>query len=130
MKKIEAIIRKERFALVKEELEKTGIPGLTTYEVKGRGQQRGLEFSHRVGTYRIDLLPKIKIEVVVADSDVDRIISSICRAARTGEIGDGKIFVLPVENAKKIRTGESGEIAIATVSSYTGLEQEKSVPRG
>jgi len=112
MKKIEAIIRTEKFNQVRSALDEMGIMGLTSYEVRGRGQQKGLEFTHRAGTYRVDMLPKTKLEVVVNDKDVDRLIEAICRAARTGEIGDGKIFVIPVENAIRIRTGEEGAMAL------------------
>lgn len=112
MKKIEAIIRTEKFNQVRLALDEIGIMGLTSYEVKGRGQQKGLEFTHRAGTYRIDMLPKTKIEVVVNDKEVAPLVDIICKAARTGEIGDGKIFVLPVENAVRIRTGEEGAMAL------------------
>jgi nitrogen regulatory protein P-II 1 len=112
MKKIEAIIRTEKFNQVRSALDEMGIMGLTSYEVRGRGQQKGLEFTHRAGTYRVDMLPKTKLEVVVNDKDVDRLIEAICGAARTGEIGDGKIFVIPVENAIRIRTGEEGALAL------------------
>jgi nitrogen regulatory protein P-II 1 len=112
MKKIEAIIRTEKFNQVRSTLDEMGIMGLTSYEVKGRGQQKGLEFTHRAGTYRVDMLPKTKVEVVVNDKEVERLVEAICTAARTGEIGDGKIFVLPVENAIRIRTGEEGAVAL------------------
>jgi nitrogen regulatory protein P-II 1 len=112
VKKIEAIIREEKFNQVRSSLDEMGIMGLTSYEVKGRGQQKGLEFTHRAGNFRVDMLPKTKVEIVVDDKDVDRLIDTICRVARTGEIGDGKIFVLPVEKAIRIRTGEEGPMAL------------------
>ena len=112
MKKIEAIIREEKFNQVRLALDEMGIMGLTSYEVKGRGQQKGLEFTHRAGNYRVDMLPKTKVEIVVDDKDVGRLIDTICTVARTGEIGDGKIFVLPVEKAIRIRTGEEGPMAL------------------
>jgi nitrogen regulatory protein P-II 1 len=107
MKKIEAIIRPEKLNPVKSALEEMGVRGLTVLEVKGRGEQKGLEFTHRAGKYRVDLLPKVEIDIVVEDSAVDNVISKIIETARTGEIGDGKIFVTPVEKAVKIRTGET-----------------------
>lgn len=107
MKKIEAIIRSERLDTVKCGLEKVGMNGMTVTDVLGRGEQKGLEFTHRAGKYRIDLLPKIKVEVVVRDDDVKKVIDAIIEHARTGEIGDGKIFVSPVEEVIRIRTGES-----------------------
>jgi len=107
MKKIEAIIRTERLDVVKCGLEKAGMNAMTVTDVLGRGEQKGLEFTHRAGKYRIDLLPKIKIEVVVKDEDVDKTVQVIIDHARTGEIGDGKIFILPVEEVIRIRTGEN-----------------------
>ena len=107
MKKIEAIIRPEKLNAVKSALESIGVMGMTIYEVKGRGEQKGLEFTHRAGKYRVDLLPKIKVEVVVDESAAEMAISKVVEAARTGEIGDGKIFVTSVEKAIRIRTGES-----------------------
>ncbi len=112
MKKIEAIIRPERFNQVKATLEEMGVSGMTSYEVRGRGRQKGLEFTHRAGTYRVDLLPKTKIEIVIDDGNVDRVVEAICTVGRTGEIGDGKIFVLPVDKAIRIRTGEVDAMAI------------------
>ncbi len=110
MKKIEAIIRSERLEAVKFGLEKVGVNGMTITDVLGRGEQKGLEFTHRTGKYRVDLLPKVKIEVVVMDEDVGRVIESVVECARTGEIGDGKIFVVPVEEVVRIRTGKSNKV--------------------
>ena len=112
MKKIEAIIREERLELVRKALEESGCFGMTVSEVSGRGQQRGIALRWRVGEYRVDLLPKFKVEVVVSDNDVPGAVNAITRGARTGEMGDGKIFILPVEETVRVRTGEDGDIAI------------------
>jgi nitrogen regulatory protein P-II 1 len=112
MKLIEAIIRQEKLDAVKTALEASGYFGMTVSEVSGRGRQGGLTLQWRVGEYKVDLLPKIKVEVVVLDEDVGRILNVITTAARTGEMGDGKLFVLPVENAVRVRTGEEGDNAI------------------
>lgn len=109
MKKIEAIIRSETLDSVKCGLEKLGMNAMTITDVLGRGEQKGLEFTHRAGKYRVDLLPKIKVEIVVKDQDAGRVIDVIIERARTGEIGDGKIFVSPVEEVIRIRTGESSK---------------------
>jgi len=106
MKKIEAIIRPERLEAVKEGLEQAGFPAMTYYEVHGRGEQGGIERSFRGRRYRIDTLPKLKVEVVVEDEEVGRAVDAIIVSARTGVIGDGKIFVTPVESAVRIRTGD------------------------
>ena len=107
MKRIEAVIRTEKLNPVKTALEEIGAVGMTVYDVHGRGEQKGLMFTHRAGTYRVDLLPKTKIEIVASDADVDKIVEAIVKAARTGDIGDGKIFITTVEKAIKIRTGEA-----------------------
>ncbi len=112
MKKIEAIIREEKLDDVKKALEENSYYGITVSEVSGRGRQKGIALQWRVGEYRVDLLPKLKIELVVFDDDVNTAVSAIVRNARTGEVGDGKIFILPVENAIRVRTGEEGEKAI------------------
>ena len=112
MKKIEAIIREEKLEPVRKALEDSGYFGLTVSEVSGRGRQKGIPLQWRVGEYRVDLLPKLKLEVVVLDEDVSQIVNAITVNARTGEMGDGKIFIFPVENAVRVRTGESGESAI------------------
>ena len=112
MKKIEAIIREEKLDAVKRALETSGYFGMTVSEVSGHGRQGGLILQWRVGEYRVDLLPKIKVEVVVLDEDVSKTLNAITSAARTGEMGDGKIFVLPIDNAVRVRTGEQGENAI------------------
>ena len=112
MKKIEAIIREERLEAVKKALEENSYFGMTVSEVSGRGKQKGIPLQWRVGEYRVDLLPKLKIELVILDEDVPTAIDAIVRNARTGEIGDGKIFVLPVENVVRVRTGDRDENAI------------------
>jgi nitrogen regulatory protein P-II 1 len=112
MKKIEAIIREERLDAVKKALEENSYFGMTISEVSGRGKQRGIPLQWRVGEYWVDLLPKLKIELVLLDEDVPLAVDAIVRNARTGETGDGKIFVLPVENVVRVRTGDRDENAI------------------
>jgi nitrogen regulatory protein P-II 1 len=113
MKKIEAIIRPEKLNDVKGALETGGFHGLNIVHVTGRGVQRGIVHGGRGGeTYTVDMLPKLKIEVVVKDGDVDRAVEIIVGAARTGNIGDGKIFILPIEDAVRVRTGERGDVAV------------------
>jgi len=112
MKKIEAIIKPFKLDDVKEELFEIGITGITVSEVKGHGRQQGHTELYRGAEYVVDFLPKIKIELVVKDDEVDNVIEAIVKGARTGKIGDGKIFVLPVEKAIRIRTGEEDEEAI------------------
>jgi nitrogen regulatory protein P-II 1 len=113
MKKIEAIIRPEKLNDVTGALEAGGFLGLNIVHVTGRGAQKGIVHSGRGGeAYTVDMLPKLKIEVVVKDADADGVIEIIMDAARTGNIGDGKIFVMPVEDAIRVRTGERGEIAV------------------
>jgi nitrogen regulatory protein P-II 1 len=112
MKKIEAIIREERLDAVKKALEENSYFGMTVSEVSGRGKQKGIPLQWRAGEYRVDLLPKLKIELVVLDEDVPIALDAITRNARTGQTGDGKIFVLPVESAVRVRTGDRDENAI------------------
>jgi nitrogen regulatory protein P-II 1 len=112
MKKIEAIIREEKLDAVKKALEEKSYFGMTVSEVSGRGKQKGISLQWRVGEYRVDLLPKLKIELVVLDEDVSVAIDAIVSNARTGETGDGKIFVLPVESVVRVRTGDRNEDAI------------------
>jgi nitrogen regulatory protein P-II 1 len=109
MKKIEAIIQPEKLEAVKLALEDLGIISLTVSEVSGRGSQKGISLQWRAGEYRVDLLPKIKLELVVDSNICDSAVTVICNTAKTGKLGDGKIFVLPVENAVRVRTGEEGE---------------------
>jgi nitrogen regulatory protein P-II 1 len=106
MKMIQAIIKPERFEFVKKALEDKGFVSMTISEVKGRGEQKGITLEYRGGKMVVDVLPKIKLEIVVRDKDVDELIATITGAAKTGKIGDGKIFVLPVEKSIRIRTGE------------------------
>ena len=106
MKMVVAVIRPERFEKVLEELEKDGFIALTATEVKGRGEQKGIKLQFRGRTMEVDLLDKVKIEIVVGDEEVDRVIEIITSSGRTGKIGDGKIFVIPVEKSVRIRTGE------------------------
>ena len=112
MKKIEAIIKPFKLDEVKEALTKHGIQGMSVTEVKGFGRQKGHTELYRGAEYVVDFLPKVKVEVIVADSLVERAIDSIVKAARTGKIGDGKIFITAVEQVVRIRTGESGEAAV------------------
>ena len=112
MKKIEAIIREEKLEAVKAALEENSYFGMTVSEVSGRGRQKGIPLQWRVGEYRVDFLPKIKIELVVLDDDATTAVNAIVRSARTGEIGDGKIFILPVEGAVRVRTGDKNENAV------------------
>ncbi|MBI3897039.1 MAG: P-II family nitrogen regulator [Gammaproteobacteria bacterium] len=112
MKKIEAVIKPFKLDDVREALSEAGVTGLTVTEVKGFGRQKGHTELYRGAEYVVDFLPKVKIEVVVSDSQVDRCIEAIVAGARTGKIGDGKIFVTPVEQVVRIRTGERGEEAI------------------
>ena len=112
MKKIEAIIKPFKLDEVKEALQELGVQGMTVIEAKGYGRQKGHTELYRGAEYVVDFLPKIKIEVVVADDQLDRALDAIATAARTGRIGDGKIFVSTVEEAIRIRTGERGTDAI------------------
>ena len=112
MKKIEAIINPFKLDEVREALSEVGITGLTVTEVKGFGRQKGHTELYRGAEYVVDFLPKIKVEVVVTDSIVDQTIEAIVKSAHTGKIGDGKIFVVPVEQVVRIRTGETNEQAI------------------
>jgi nitrogen regulatory protein P-II 1 len=112
MKKIEAVIRPFRLDDVREALAEIGVKGMTITEVKGYGRQKGHTEVYRGSEYQIDFLPKIKLEVVVSDGMVDKVVDTILKAAKTGQVGDGKIFVAPVEDVVRVRTGESGEAAL------------------
>jgi nitrogen regulatory protein P-II 1 len=107
MKLVKAIIKPERFEFVKKALEEKGFKGMTITEVKGRGEQKGISLEYRGGLMTVDLLPKIQIEIVIKSQDLDLLITTISESAKTGKIGDGKIFVIPVEKAIRIRTGET-----------------------
>jgi len=109
LKKIEAFIRHEAFEPIRSELLEKGFPSISIVEAKGSGRQKGIVEQYRGSTVTVNVRPKLKLEVVVADSDKDLIVETILRHARTGEIGDGKIFVIPVEEAIRIRTGERGD---------------------
>ena len=112
MKKIEAIIKPFKLEDVKEALAEAGVEGLTVTEVKGFGRQKGHTEIYRGSEYTVDFLPKLKIEIVLPDARVKAAVDAICKAAKTGKIGDGKIFILPVEDAVRIRTDERGEKAV------------------
>jgi len=112
VKKIEAIIKPFKLDEVKEALHEVGVSGITVTEAKGFGRQKGHTELYRGAEYVVDFLPKVKVEAVIEDDQVERVIEAIETAARTGRIGDGKIFVLPVEQAVRIRTGDRGADAI------------------
>ena len=112
MKRIEAIIRPEKVTAVRQALEKVGFPGLNVSEVEGHGKQKGVVQQWRGEKYRVEMLPKMRLEIVVSDRDVPKITRAIQDAAKTGAVGDGKIFVSSVEEVIRIRTSESGEAAL------------------
>jgi nitrogen regulatory protein P-II 1 len=112
MKKVEAVIKPFKLDDVKEALNEQGVVGMTVTEVRGFGRQKGHTELYRGSEYTIDFLPKVKVEVVVPDHLVEKVVSVICGAAKTGSIGDGKVFVIPMGEAVRIRTGETGEAAI------------------
>ena len=112
MKKIEAIIRPEKLNLIREVLDGKGFSGMTAIEVKGRGKQKGITLQWRAGDYRVEFLPKVKLEIVVDDKDTETVIDAICDTVQTGEAGDGKIFVYPVEDVVRVRTKERGFTAV------------------
>ena len=112
MKKVEAIIRTMRFEDVKTALEAMGVESMTVTDVKGRGKQKGITQQWRGAEYVVDMIPKTKIEMVVDDAIVEKVVDTICSAAATGKIGDGKIFIIPVEDAIRVRTRERGKTAL------------------
>jgi nitrogen regulatory protein P-II 1 len=112
MKKIEAIVRHFKLEEVKDALNQHGIKGMTVTEVRGFGRQKGHTERYRGAEYSVDFVPKIKLEVVVAESELDTVIDIITRTAKTGQVGDGKIFITSLSNVIRIRTGETGESAI------------------
>jgi len=112
MKKITAIVRPEKMDAVRAALEEVGSPGIMITEIEGHGKQKGIEQQWRGEKFRVELLPKMRLEVVVENGSVNAIVSAVLKAAKTGEIGDGKIFVSDVENIIRIRTGEEGSKAI------------------
>jgi nitrogen regulatory protein P-II 1 len=112
MKKVEAVIRPDALDSVMAELEKAGYPGIMVTEIEGHGKQKGVSQQWRGQEYKVDLLPKVKIEVVVSDKEADEIIQRISKVTKTGQIGDGKIFVTTVSDVVRIRTGERGDSAL------------------
>jgi len=111
-KKIEAIIREEKLNDVKNALRKIGILGMNIHEIRGQGRQGGVELTGRTGTYRVDLLPKIQVNIVLSDHNVEKTVETIREAAQTGNTGDGVIFIYPVEDVIRVRTGERGHDAL------------------
>jgi nitrogen regulatory protein P-II 1 len=112
MKKIEAIIRPEKLEIVRPALESAGCTGMMISEIEGHGKQKGVVQQWRGEKYKVEFLPKVKIDIVVRDQDIERIVKVILDNAKTGEIGDGKIFISAIEDAVRIRTGEKGEAAL------------------
>ena len=112
MKKIEAIIRPEKFDIIKDALTELGYSGMSVTEIKGHGNQKGVSEVWRGKRYRVDLLPKIKLEIVVKDEDEEKVVNTIITESQTGSIGDGKIFVYDLSNVYRIRTAEQGDVAI------------------
>jgi nitrogen regulatory protein P-II 1 len=121
MKKVEAIIRQERLPVVRAALEAIGVRAMTISQVVGHGDQLGVEHQWKGRTYRVDLLPRIKLETVIASTPVDLVVTTIMDAARTGEVGDGKIFISDIEEAIRIRSGERGPVALANASVYDAV---------
>jgi len=112
MKGITAIIRPDKLEVVKEALQEIQCNGVTVTEVKGRGRQLGITESYRGRDYKVDLLPKTRLEIIVNDEDTEKVIDTIVKTAQTGDIGDGKIFISPVDDVVRIRTGERGQKAV------------------
>jgi len=112
VKKIIAVIRPEKLDDVRQALDELGCPGMMIEDIRGHGRQKGIELEWRVGTYKVDLLPKVKIQIVAKEEKVEPIIGAIVKSAATGEVGDGKIFIQSVEETVRIRTGERGEQAL------------------
>ena len=121
MKKIEAIIKPFKLDEVKEALQEIGLQGITVIEAKGFGRQKGHTELYRGAEYVVDFLPKVKIEVVLADEMLDKAVEAIQKAAKTGRIGDGKIFVLPVEQVYRIRSGEEDQAAVTPVAETAAI---------
>lgn len=122
-KKIEVILREEKLDLVKEALYKIGIVGMNVIDVRGHGRQGGIVLSGRTGTYRVDMLPRVQLNIILSDHNVEKTIETICQAAYTGQTGDGIIFVYPVDDVIRIRTGERGRQALT----YEGDIDERRV---
>lgn len=121
LKKLEAIIREDKFNDVKEALRDLGIVGMNAIEIRGHGRQGGIELSGRSGTFHVDMLPKVQVNIVLSEHNVQEVIDTILGAARTGEAGDGLIFIYPVDEVVRIRTGERGQGAVM----YPGDIDEK-----
>ena len=124
-KKIEAIIREEKFDEVKKALRDIGIVGLNVIEVRGHGRQGGIELAGRIGSYHVDMLTKIQVNIVLSDHNVEKTIETICQAARTGMTGDGIIFVYPVDDVIRIRTGERGREALTYEDDIDARQKQK-----
>lgn len=122
--KIEAIIREDKLNDVKQALHELGIIGMNVFEVRGHGRQGGIKLAGRTGIYQVDMLPKMQLNIVLSDHNVDKTIETICKAARTGETGDGLIFVYPIQDVIRIRTGERGREAL----SYKGDIDDRATP--
>jgi nitrogen regulatory protein P-II 1 len=122
-KKIEAIFREEKLHAVKEALYEIGIIGMNVMEVRGHGRQGGIELSGRTGTYRVDLLPRVQLNIILSDHNVEKTIETIQQAAQTGNIGDGLIFVYPVEEVIRVRTGERGHDALTYAGDIDMLQE-------
>ncbi|MDD4179750.1 MAG: P-II family nitrogen regulator [Candidatus Margulisbacteria bacterium] len=112
MKKIEAIIRSEKLEDLREALDKQGLSAMTVTEVKGRGAQKGITLEWRVGEYRVEFIPKVKLEMVLEAKDVEKAVATILSICSTGKVGDGKIFISPIEEVIRIRTKEQGQSAL------------------
>jgi nitrogen regulatory protein P-II 1 len=123
-KKIEAIIREEKLNDVKEALRAIGIVGMNVQEIRGHGRQGGIELAGRTGTYQVDMLPKIQVNIVLSDHNVEKTIEVICQAAQTGKTGDGLIFIYPVEEVVRIRTGERGREALTYAGDIDARQAE------
>jgi len=113
MKKIEAIIRPEKLEVLRQQLDKIGYPGMMVTKIEGHGKQGGVSHQFRGTEYKTSFLPKVRVEIVVTDGQVKKLIDGITEVCRSGSVGDGKIFVTSVENAVRIRTGESGDVAVS-----------------
>ena len=124
-KKIEAIIREEKLNDVKDALQRIGIVGMNVTECRGHGRQGGVTLAGRTGTYKVDMLPKLQVNIVLSDHNVERAVETICQAAKTGNTGDGLIFIYPVEDVIRIRTGERGRQALAYPGDIDELREQQ-----
>ena len=112
MKKIEAVVRHFKLEEVKDALMEVGVQGMTVTEVRGFGRQKGQKEQYRGAEYTVDLVPKVRVEILVSDAQADAVLDAVVSAARTGQIGDGKVWVIPVDQVTRVRTGERGEEAL------------------